>query len=253
MNRLSTIPSTPKNSASAVAHAARPPYKPLSRTESSHYLLAPLHYESNYSYPLLVWLHGPGGNERELARIMPLISLRNYVSLGVRGPATECPGFGWGQTPDAIHSAEQRIAESVLTAQRRFNIHPERVFLTGYGCGGTMAIRLALRRPDLYAGAASMGGPFPEGHAPLARLAHARHLRILIEHPRDSATYTVERVCRELSLFHAAGMSVTLRQYPCPDELTTQMLHDLDVWLMEQVTGVAAQEQEHLPLPSDWN
>ena len=116
-----------------------------------------------------------------------------------------------------------------------------------------MAIRLALRRPDLYAGAASIGGPFPDGHAPLARLAQARQTRLLIEHPRDSISYPIDRVCRELSLFHAAGMSVTLRQYPCPDELTTQMLHDLDVWLMEQVTGVAAEEQEHVPLPSDWN
>ena len=45
-------------------------------------------------------------------------------------------------------------------------------------------------------------------------------------------------------LFHAAGMSVTLRQYPCGDELTTQMLRDLDVWLMEQVTGVAQHRRE---------
>jgi len=49
-------------------------------------------------------------------------------------------------------------------------------------------------------------------------------------------------------------MSVTLRQYPCGDELTTQMLRDLDVWLMEQVTGVSTAEvQEPAALPSEWN
>jgi len=73
-------------------------------------------------------------------------------------------------------------------------------------------------------------------------------------HCRDSVAYPVARVCDELMLFHAAGMSVTLRQYPCGDELTTQMLRDLDVWLMEQVTGVAsAEESEPRPLPSEWN
>ena len=73
-------------------------------------------------------------------------------------------------------------------------------------------------------------------------------------HCRDSQTYRVERVCDELALFHAAGMSVTLRQYPCGDELTTQMLRDLDVWLMEQVTGVSTTaEQQSAPLPSEWN
>ena len=29
-------------------------------------MLAPLHYEPNYAYPLLAWLHGSGGDEREL-------------------------------------------------------------------------------------------------------------------------------------------------------------------------------------------
>jgi len=63
----------------------------------------------------------------------------------------------------------------------------------------------------------------------------------------------VQHVCDELSLFHAAGMSVTVRQYPCPDELTTQMLRDLDVWLMEQVTGVRSDEPQPTPLTSEWN
>jgi len=72
-------------------------------------------------------------------------------------------------------------------------------------------------------------------------------------HCRDSETYSVDQVCDELALFHAAGMSVTLRQYPCGDELTTQMLRDLDVWLMEQVTGVSTTEPQDAPLPSEWN
>jgi hypothetical protein len=48
-------------------------------------------------------------------------------------------------------------------------------------------------------------------------------------------------------------MGITLRQYPCDDELTTQMLHDLDLWLMEQVTGVCTESQQTTPSPSDWN
>jgi hypothetical protein len=54
-------------------------------------------------------------------------------------------------------------------------------------------------------------------------------------------------------LFHTAGMAIHLRQYPCEDELTTQMLHDLDTWLMEQVTGVSTEADQPAPLPADWN
>jgi hypothetical protein len=61
---------------------------------------------------------------------------------------------------------------------------------------------------------------------------------------RDSLTYATDDVCRQLPLFHAAGLKVAIRQYPCGDELTTQMLHDMDVWMMEHVTGMASECDE---------
>ena len=41
-------------------------------------------------------------------------------------------------------------------------------------------------------------------------------------------------------LFHAAGMNVTLRQYPGDSTLAPQMLSDMNRWLMEIVTGAPA-------------
>lgn len=251
MNRLTSAP-VPKSSAAAALKAHRPLVRTAPRHEMPQCLLAPQHYERNYAYPLVVWLHDAGGDERELKRVMPLVSLRNYVSLAVRGTAKAAGGFGWPQSADEILAAESRVAEAVAQARQKFNVHGSRIFLAGAGAGGTMALRLALRWPDRYAGGASIGGGFPTGHSPLARLPLARRSRLLILHCRDSETYPVDQVCQELSLFHAAGMSVTLRQYPCGDELTTQMLHDLDVWLMEQVTGVVTAD-EHVPVPSQWN
>jgi phospholipase/carboxylesterase len=252
MNRLSAA-NPPKASVSA-ALRERPLVRSAPRHDMPQCVLAPLHYERNYAYPLIVWLHDNGGDERELKRIMPLVSLRNYVSLAVRGTSQSEQGFGWDEMADAILAAEGRVAEAVAQARQRFNIHSGRIFLAGHGAGGTMALRLTLRSPEQYAGGASIGGSFPRGHSPLVRLAQARRSRLLIMHCRDSNSYSVEQVCDELALFHAAGLSVTLRQYPCDDELTTLMLHDLDVWLMEQVTGVVtADEHEPAALPSEWN
>lgn len=253
MNRLTSAP-PPKSSAIAASTLRSP--RELARSapqvDLPQCLLVPQHYERNYAYPLLVWMHDGGGREQELKQIMPLVSLRNYVSLAVRGTSQVDSGFGWSETAEGIEAAETRVAEAVAAAQRRFNVHRDRVFLAGAGAGGTMALRLALRSAERYAGGASIGGSFPQGHRPLMRLHAARDSKLLIMHCRDSQTYRVEQVCGELSLFHAAGMSVTLRQYPCGDELTTQMLRDLDVWLMEQVTGVPSEIHEPA-LPSEWN
>ena len=253
MNRLSAAPSPPARAAT-VARIERPVLRNAESLGPPHCLLAPEHYEPNYAYPLVVWLHSAGGDEREVQTVMEHASLRNYVALGVRGPAPQAAGYRWPQTAEMISTGEQAILDTVSRARSRYHVHPERVFLAGYDTAGTMALRVALRNPGLFAGAASLNGPFPERHAPLARLSHARDLKLLISHCRDSLAYPIDRICQELSLFHTAGMAIHLRQYPCEDELTTQMLKDLDSWLMEQVTGVGtSEEQADEPVPSEWN
>lgn len=258
MNRLTIAPTSPaptsaKRPAKPVAKARQPQFK-KDRPAPPHCLLAPESYEPNYAYPLLVWLHSAGGSERELQQVMPLISLRNYASAGVRGPAILKTGYDWPQSTGGINLADSLVTEAVARAEARFHIHPERIFLAGYEAGGTTAVRLALRNPQRYAGGISLNGPFPTDHAPLSRLLQLRRSKILIAHCRDSRTYSIDRVCQELALFHAAGLSVTLRQYPCEDELTTQMLGDVDAWLMEQVTGVrTADVLQPARLPSEWN
>ena len=78
------------------------------------------------------------------------------------------------------------------------------------------------------------------GDAPLAQLRRIRRLPMLIIQGRQSVEYPPDVTQDELRLFHAAGLHVTVRQYPCGDELTTKMLHDMHVWMMEQMQGEAA-------------
>jgi phospholipase/carboxylesterase len=209
------------------------------RSEAPHFsLFAPLHYERGYAYPLLVWLHGDGGSERELRQLMPHVSVRNYVAAAARG-TDGCSGsdrtFRWTQTPSSISEATERVRQCIDAAELRFNVHPERVFIAGNGCGGTMALRLALQQPEWFAGAVSLGGPMPAGHAPLGRVKAARGLPLMLASCRDSEEYPTARVAADLRLLHSAGFSLALRQYPGEHDLTTVMLADMDRWLMERV------------------
>ena len=240
MNRLQLLPEqsslqTPQD------HRLEPAVLTERQVDKPAYCsFVPLHYEPNYAYPLLIWLHGPAGDERQLQRVMPLVSLRNYVAIGPRGNfrssgSANC--YSWDDSSTAILTAERTIFECIELASQQFNIHPERIFLAGFENGGTTALRVGLRHPGRFSGALSVGGPFPDGSRPLAKINEARSLPLFIAQGRDSQSYPLERSCEEIRLFHSAGMSVTLRQYPCGDELTTKMLHDMDVWIMEQVTG----------------
>lgn len=203
----------------------------------------PLHYESGYAYPLIVWLHSELGDERQLTRVMPLVSMRNYVAVAPRGVRLDAANaqrrgsYGWPQSEGAIRQAEQHVFDAIETAQRKFNVCRRRVFVAGFGSGGTMAFRVAMNHPSQFAGVLSFCGAFPSGGNPLSNLAEARQLAIFLAVGRRSRQYPTAAVCDNLRLFHTAGLSTTLRQYPCDQELSPQMLIDMDRWIIEQIAS----------------
>jgi len=220
--------------------------------DTIHTIFTPLHYEPGYSYPLVVWLHGSFCDERQLLRIMPLVSLRNYVAVAPRGvvlapragaisPSAEGVAYGWSHEEPDLQQAEQRIFDSIEMAFRRFNIASRRIFLAGFDTGGTMALRTAMNHPYKFAGVLSLGGCLPAGGAPLSRLSEARQLAVFLAAGRRSAIYGEQQVCDDVRLLHTAGMSITLRLYPCGHELSPQMLADVDRWIIEQITASTAQ------------
>lgn len=242
MNRL-TSPSAPWPSSSTGSQRPLTVAGIRQSCEDSAFayqLLAPVHYEPNYAYPLLIWLHSAGDDQRQLRRVMPHVSLRNYVAVGPRGVVTEACGYSycWTQELASPEAASRRMHESINVARAQYNVNPQRIFLAGMNDGGTMALRLALSEPELFAGVVSIGGAFPQNCAALSRLNSARDLPLLIMRGLDSADYPEAQMCDEIRLFHAARLQVHLRQYHCGDELIEPMLRDLDSWLMERVTGM---------------
>ncbi len=222
-----------------------------------------MHYEPGYAYPLLVWLHGLGGDERQIMRLMPILSMRNYVAVAPQGfvpvepksPTKQLAGcsldvseiisggirskptYDWPQTDEAINDAERRIFDCISVAKQKNNIADHRVFLAGFGSGGTMALRLALLYPEYFAGVISLCGAFPSGKLPLRQWNAARMLPILLSAGVKSTEFSLNDACSALELLHTAGMSVTLREYPCAQELAPVMLQDVNRWIMERVCG----------------
>ena len=254
MNRIQLWPTKQQRTPSATqVHQA---VTRQDHRQGMHYsVFAPLHYEPNYAYPLLVWLHGPTGDERQLQRVMPLISMRNYVAVAPRGTERLAEGsYDWGHSETKLSIAEQSVCDCIGLAQEKFKIATDRIFLAGYQSGGTAALHMALSRPDIFSGALSIGGAVPRGTCTLAELNQARKLPLFITVGEEATSYTVEQACDDLRLLHTAGMTVALRQYPCGDEIVSRMLTDMDHWMMEQVTGVPQAEEEltYLQLKS-WN
>lgn len=231
----------------------------------------PQRYEPNYAYPLLVLLHGRGGDEQQMLRSMPALSWRNYVALGLRGPEVIARrdnevGFGWGPdfaraerrpawpatkesdaeifrrtmngtTPDAIDLLEQSIFSAVRQVRRSLHVHSERIFLVGCGEGAAVAYRLGLSYPDRFAGVVALNGWIPGGFRPLGRVKDCRDLRIMVAHGQWNSRTPIERAQRDVATLRAAGLPIAFQAYPYANRVTSPMLADVDTWLMTQCTG----------------
>lgn len=250
MNRLATQPTTlepvcpPSTDASfslpteklhgfsqgLADHAVRPACRPAA--------FCPLHYECGYAYPLIVWLHDEGSSEQDLRRVMPRISLRNYVAVGPRGTQRICSKAGactWSQDADGIELAVERVHESIEFVRGQLNVSKKRIFIAGRGAGGTMALRIAFLHPEWFAGAVSLDGLLPRAGQPLCRVSELRELPLLLSTRMDPSGAGEAELCRDLRLLHTAGMSVSLRHYRGDESVVPRMLGDMDRWIMRLI------------------
>ena len=197
----------------------------------------PTGYEPNYPYPLIVMLHGQGGNERQALRLAPEISRRNYICIALRGtqPLGPCsdgePGFGWG--PDSLcdNAVEDYVFRAIAQTRRRFHIHSERVFLAGMWEGATLAYRLGLAFPEKFGGVIGLNGRFPVRGCPLYRHGDLRQVRVFMGHGTANVNVPVSMARRDFRLLYTAGLRVKFSAYMTTARLHADMLRDVDHWI----------------------
>lgn len=199
-------------------------------------VFVPIHYEKNYAYPLLVWL-GDGTNDSDsIDQLMPRISLQNYVAISPNVDLALSVTDNL-DVREQVDLADAAVEAAILSASSQYNINPGRVFICGNGPGGSLAFRIAMERPDRFAGAMSLNGKFDTEAQPLMRWKSCRSLPLFWTHSRSSESFQQESLCTQLRLLHVAGFAVTLRQYPGEMEVSDKVLQDVNRWIMEIVNS----------------
>jgi phospholipase/carboxylesterase len=201
-------------------------------------LFLPSDYQPKYAYPLVVLFHDDGGDEDTAARLVPQLSRRNYIAACPRGPlALGCgptgrPGFAWGDEPQA----EDYLLDTVAHARREFHVHSERVYLIGVGEGASVAYRLGLAWADRVAGVVAINGRLPKcAGRPLFRPSAVRNLRVFIGHGTNNPVIHITSARRATRLLTFAGADVRFRSYSTTHRLHSDMLRDVNRWIMDAV------------------
>ncbi|WP_166824886.1 alpha/beta hydrolase [Thalassoroseus pseudoceratinae] len=200
-------------------------------------LFLPEHYEANYAYPLVLWLHGEGGTEFEMFSAISGISTRNYIGLSLRAPEkSESGGYCWDRSPDGLAKLESDIYATVCQLRRVFNVHSERVILAGFDSGATTAMQLILRRPDWYGGVVSMCGNLPtlaelQDQIGLEGSETERRRALFIAGDADEECSAMDVLNAKRSL-QGTPLDVSIAIESAGHEVTRPMLRNIDHWIM---------------------
>jgi phospholipase/carboxylesterase len=202
---------------------------------------APIGYEPRYPYPLIVFLHGHGGNDEQILRLAPKVSRRNYVAIGLCGPVCLGPnrkgslGFSWGDLSH-LDGIEDYLFGAIQQTRLHYHIHSERIFLAGFGEGATLAYRMGLQFPDKVGGVIALNGHMPREERPLLRLPEARSLQVFIGHGIANSVVPMSMARADRRLLWSAGLDVEMNSYATTHRLHKDMLRDVNRWIIKRCT-----------------
>lgn len=201
-------------------------------------VFVPEGYESNYPYPLVIWLHGAAGSHRDLQTVMPQISTRNYLGLSLRATAADGrhgSDVCWPEDGRGLGRLEREIRASVRRLRRDYHVHTERIFLAGFDDGATTALRLLLRRPEWFGGAIALCGRSLGPKLPLARFRELNGKPVLLGTGIRDEAAPIEEMIDTARMLHSAGLRVSLRVCDAAHEPAPKMFSQIDEWIMSHV------------------
>ncbi|MDQ2700310.1 MAG: 5'-nucleotidase C-terminal domain-containing protein, partial [Actinomycetota bacterium] len=141
---------------------------PFDGSKQPYRLYLPSAYDGNQALPLLVALHGTGGDQDKYFDHEAYQNGIYKAEAEKRGLAVLCPlgTDAKGLPTEWRGEAEINALAAIDDALGRFRLDPDRIVCTGQSMGGTGTTYLACRYPDLFAGGVPLASTY--GHVSLA-------------------------------------------------------------------------------------
>lgn len=206
-----------------------------------HRLFVPLHHEAAYAYPLILWLHDDGNDASEVNQVMPAISDRNYLAVGIRGPKSlndRGTQFGWSDTRNSLVTLAGHLDQVLASVFARYRVHPQRIIAAGSGRGGSAAVKLAMAEPNRFAGAVCVGGSINEPVVHDLERLRQRKLPILWQRFLKPGEETIPS--SEIARIRPYGCRLDIEQFVGEGTICTEMLRRVDHWIMDNIVSSQA-------------
>jgi phospholipase/carboxylesterase len=185
--------------------------------------------------PLLIMLHGLGGDEHSMSFFTRSIPAA-FTVISPRAPIAIEPGMFPGYTdhgyswvrsvPPPDHVSFAPAIDLLRHFIRAFNRSP--VYLMGFSQGAALSYALSLAEPELIAGVIALAGFLP--NEVQSKEATPRHGYLII-HSLDDQIVPLHRAHQARDFLLALGAPVEYHAYPGGHKIAAQGLKDITRWL----------------------
>jgi predicted esterase len=184
----------------------------VDNTAQPYRLFVPANYEAKKKWPLVVALHGMGGDENSFFAGYAKGAIKEEAEK--RGYLIVCPK-GRGPASMYMGAAERDVLDVIKEVRREFNIDPDRIYLMGHSMGGYGTWSVAANNPDLFAALAPISG----GGTPivLAKLKGIAHTPWIVIHGDKDPTVPVEESRKMVKAGKELGTEIKYVEVPGGD------------------------------------
>lgn len=197
--------------------------------------------------PLVIALHGYGGDKASMMRLMRRINERDYAIAALQGPhqhlimpTAESPrlgyGFGWLSNfkPEESVSLHHHLIGQVIDSVRASGAaDASRVFLVGFSQAVGANFRFAFTYPERVRGVVAICGGIPSDWAGEGKYRAGEVDVLYIAAERDEY-YTPERMQQGAEALRSRARSVQLEFYDAGHEVPRDAWPAIDAWLARQ-------------------
>lgn len=211
---------------------------------SLHYLVrAPKIKTTNP--PLLLLLHGVGGNEQNMfsfANSLP----DKFLVVSIRGPLTlGSNSFAWFQVQfgsngpvinkEQAEQARVSILQFLEDLKLKEKFDEKNVFLMGFSQGGIMSYSIALTEPEKIKGIAVMSGRLlPEVKPLIASNERLSKLNVFISHGINDNVLQLQFAQDAFEYLKTKNINPEFHKYDENHTINELMLNDAIVWLNQK-------------------
>src|SRR5262245_35090729 len=194
--------------------------------------------------PLIIAMHGYGGDKSSMMRLMRRINERDYVIACLQGPhqhmimtdkdsTTRGYGFGWltnFKSDESIALHHSLVLDIIRTMQDTGQADPERIFLLGLSQAVGVNFRFAFTHPLMVRGVLAICGGIP-GDAESVDEYQAANFDVLYLGAERDEFYAPERIRRNAELLSNRAASVDLQFFATEHEVPRDAYPVIDEWL----------------------